>query len=92
MSDEQNKIEEIISKALSEKIGKKVIFAENFKIVNVPYAEGKSEIDIVLEPKDPTLPAVCMDLLYLIRCYGETLGITKESVMAEAKRDADYVR
>lgn len=86
MSDkEQEQLEEKLSKILSEKLNRKVVFADTFKIISVPVSKDTTEVDIILEPKDPNLPAVCMDLLYLIRCYGEAVGITKESVKLEEK-------
>ena len=88
--EEQDKLEATIEKALSEKLDRKVVFAEHFKIAGVPLGKGETEIDVILIPKDPNIPAVCMDLLYLIRCYGEFLGIKGEEPKTD-KKDSSYV-
>ena len=85
MSEDQKQLEleAKLSAALSEKLGRKVVFADTFKVIKVG-----TETDVILEPADKTLPAVAMDLIYLITSYGEVLGMKAEK---EDKRDT-YVR
>ena len=101
MSDQekQDQLEAKLSVILSTKIGRKVIFAEEFKIIKVPLEknlDGTSvgEIDLILLPKDPELHCLAVDLTYLIKAYGEAMGITEESVAKKQiiKEQKDYVR